>query len=66
MDLYRSKHSDKPTNRNSSSNDNTQSLVTSFTSENSGLNIAMQWEVDIWGKLLNARRAAAYGSNTWL
>ena len=45
-------------NDNSSSNDNTQSSVTSFTSENSGLNIAMQWEVDIWGKLLNARRAA--------
>ena len=39
----------QPTNENS---------VVSFTSQNSGLNIGMQWEVDIWGKLLNARRAA--------
>lgn len=45
-------------NENSSSNDNTQNSGVSFTSENSGLNIGMQWEVDVWGKLLNARRAA--------
>ena len=45
-------------NENQDSNNNAQNSVVSFTSENSGLNVGMQWEVDIWGKLLNARRAA--------
>lgn len=43
---------------NNDSNDNSQNSVVSFMSENSGLNIGMQWEVDVWGKLLNARKAA--------
>jgi len=40
------------------SNDNSENSVVSFSSENSGLNLGMQWEVDVWGRLLNARRAA--------
>ena len=44
--------------QNNNSNDNTQNSVVSFTSENSGLNLGMQWELDVWGRLLNARRAA--------
>ena len=31
--------------------------VTSFTSENYGLNLSMQWELDIWGRLFNQRKA---------
>ena len=31
--------------------------VTSFTSENYGLNLTMQWELDIWGRLFNQRKA---------
>jgi len=39
-----------------SSSDNQD--VISFESDNFGLNLSFQWEVDIWGKALNARRAA--------
>tara|TARA_A100001015_G_scaffold288864_1_gene360151 strand:- start:13623 stop:15119 length:1497 start_codon:yes stop_codon:yes gene_type:complete len=38
-----------------SSNNN---QVISFESDNYGLNLSLQWELDIWGKALNARRAA--------
>jgi len=33
--------------------------VTSFTSNNFGLNLSMQWELDIWGKIFNQTRAAS-------
>ena len=32
--------------------------VVSFTSDNYSANVAMQWEIDIWGKLRNQRKAA--------
>lgn len=32
--------------------------VLSFESDSYGLNLSFQWEVDIWGKALNSRRAA--------
>ena len=32
--------------------------VTSFESENYGLNLSFQWELDLWGRLFNQRRAA--------
>ena len=43
---------------NNDSNANNQNSVVSFTSKNSGLNVGMQWELDVWGRLVNARRAA--------
>ena len=33
--------------------------VTSFSSSNFGLNLTMQWELDVWGKLFNRARAAS-------
>lgn len=44
--------------KNSDQSSNNESSAVSFTSNNAALNLGMQWEVDIWGKLLNARRAA--------
>ena len=38
------------------SNDNHD--VFTFESGNFGLSLALQWEIDLWGKLLNARKAA--------
>ncbi|HIB31883.1 MAG TPA: TolC family protein, partial [Candidatus Marinimicrobia bacterium] len=32
--------------------------VTSFESENYGLNLSFQWELDLWGRLFNQRQAA--------
>jgi len=32
--------------------------VISFDSETYGLNLSFQWEIDIWGRILNGRRAA--------
>ena len=32
--------------------------VTSFSSNNFGLNLSMQWELDLWGKIFNRSRAA--------
>ena len=32
--------------------------VTSFETENYGLNLSFQWELDLWGRLFNQRRAA--------
>ena len=32
--------------------------VTSFSSNNFGLNLSMQWELDLWGKMFNRSRAA--------
>ena len=40
------------------SNDS-DSGVTSFSSSNFGLNLTMQWELDVWGKLFNRARAAS-------
>ena len=34
------------------------SEVTSFTSSNFGLNLTMQWELDVWGKIFNRTKAA--------
>ena len=39
-------------------NSNANNDVFTFESGNFGLNLALQWEVDLWGKLLNARKAA--------
>ena len=33
--------------------------VTSFSSSNFGLNLTMQWELDVWGKLFNRARGAS-------
>ena len=33
--------------------------VTSFSSSNFGLNLTMQWELDVWGRLFNRARAAS-------
>ena len=41
---------------NQDSSNNNQ--VISFESDNYGLNLSLQWELDIWGKALNAKRAA--------
>ena len=43
---------------NDSTNEGSNSSVISFDSQNYGLNVNMQWELDIWGKLINQRRAA--------
>ena len=43
---------------NDSTNEGSNSSVLSFDSQNYGLNVNMQWELDIWGKLINQRRAA--------
>ena len=32
--------------------------VTSFNSSNFGLNLSMQWELDVWGRILNSTSAA--------
>ena len=32
--------------------------VTSFTSNNFGLNLSMQWEIDLWKKIFNQAKAA--------
>ena len=47
-------------NGNDSSNTSEQnsSSVLSFGNRNFGLGINLQWEVDVWGRLLNGRRAA--------
>ncbi len=42
----------------STGSDGSSDEVISFASDNYGLNLSVQWEVDIWGKLLNERRAA--------
>lgn len=43
---------------NDSTNEGSNSSIISFDSQNYGLNVNMQWELDIWGKLINQRRAA--------
>ena len=41
------------------SSDSTESdQVVSFTSDNYSATLAMQWEIDVWGKLWNQRKAA--------
>lgn len=43
----------------SSQSNDSGSGVTSFSSSNFGLNLTMQWELDVWGKLLNRARGAS-------
>ncbi len=43
--------------QDSTSVNTSSTAVSSFESENYNLNLSVQWEVDIWGKLLNERRA---------
>ena len=47
-------------NGNDSSNTSgqTSSSVLSFGNRNFGLGINLQWEIDVWGRLLNGRKAA--------
>ncbi len=40
------------------SDSSSNNQVVSFTSDNYNANLAMQWEIDIWGKLRNQRKAA--------
>ena len=43
----------------SSQSNDSGSGVTSFSSSNFGLNLTMQWELDVWGKLFNRARGAS-------
>jgi NodT family efflux transporter outer membrane factor (OMF) lipoprotein len=43
----------------SSQSNDSGSGVTSFSSSNFGLNLTMQWELDVWGKLFNRGRGAS-------
>ena len=51
-------------NTNQSSN-NSQDVI-SFGNTSAGINLNLQWEVDIWGRLINARKAAYKNYNSML
>ena len=39
-------------------NENNKDEILSFGNTNTGINLTLQWEIDIWGRLINARKAA--------
>ena len=43
---------------NTSTSSSSSNSEVSFDSQNYGINLGVQWEIDIWGKLLNQRRSA--------
>ena len=45
-------------NDSSNTSEQTSSSVLSFGNKNFGLGINLQWEIDVWGRLLNGRKAA--------
>jgi len=45
-------------NDSSNTSEQTSSSVLSFGNRNFGLGINLQWEIDVWGRLLNGRKAA--------
>ena len=45
-------------NQNGDQNGDSGNGVTSFSSNNFGLNLSMQWEIDIWRKIFNQSKAA--------
>jgi len=45
-------------NDSSNTSEQTSSTVLSFGNRNFGLGINLQWEIDVWGRLLNGRKAA--------
>lgn len=47
-----------PRDSSSSQEDSNSDDVLSFGNTSAGIGINLQWEVDIWGRLLNARKAA--------
>ena len=51
-------------NTNQSSN-NSQDVI-SFGNTSAGINLNLQWEIDIWGRLINARKAAYKNYNSML
>ena len=44
--------------QDSSGGQSSDNEVITFDSESYGLSLNLQWEIDVWGRLLNARRAA--------
>lgn len=57
---------DSSDNDNTSQSSNNNQDVLSFGNTSAGINLNLQWEIDIWGRLINARKAAYKNYNSML
>jgi NodT family efflux transporter outer membrane factor (OMF) lipoprotein len=57
---------DSSGNGNTSQSSNNNQDIQSFGNKSAGINLNLQWEIDIWGRLINARKAAYKNYNSLL